>query len=115
MIFKLFRVFFFTILKRLKLTVRNIAHFSDKSDAGKHDAMMLVVEQRRDKLDEVVDQLRLLPDDPARAESRFLFQISGPVSHYSLHIRRQIARHFGRADVSQSAQSQRNDVLRRVL
>ena len=69
-----------------QLAWRYVAHFSDERDAGEHDAMMFVVEQRAHQGQKVLDQFGFFSNDPTGAESRLLLQVRRTVSHDALDI-----------------------------
>lgn len=89
-----------------------LAHFRDEGDAGDEDPVILLGDQTAGGRQKHLHKLRHASYNPKGAECRFLPDVRVRRFHQSLHLGRQIPRHFWRRDRTEGTQRQTNDELR---
>lgn len=87
-------------------------HFRDESNTGDKDPVILLGDQTAGGRQEHLHQLRHASYNPKGAERRFLSDVRVRRLHQSLHLGRQIPRHFWRRNRTEGTQRQTNDKLR---
>ena len=73
--------------------------------------MMFVIQEGRNKLNEIVNEFGFFSNDSASAKRGFFLQIGRSISHDSLDILSEITGHFGGTNVSKSTEGEGDDVL----
>lgn len=102
-------IYLFEVIQRIDAV---FTHFRDEGDTGDEDPVILLRDQTAGGRQEHLHQLRHASYNPKGAERRFLSDVRVRRLHQSLHLGRQIPRHFRRRNRTEGTQRQTNDKLR---
>lgn len=104
----IFWIYLFEVIQRIDAV---LTHFRDEGDTGDEDPVILLGDQTAGGRQEHLHQLRHASYNPKGAERRFLSDVRVRRLHQSLHLGRQIPRHFRRRNRTEGTQRQTNDKL----